>query len=277
MENCLKEIIQFKLKRNGLKLIPFPVGLHFLGTLIDTIQPSKHVKCRREYPQYPAVKRTVVEDDKIDWDVEFKDYNPPTFPSVETIIFDDVSDHSDVKNIDFTAKDRKSLHGPLKIDSDGYPLNPFGRTGLKGLGSLYRYGVNQTTRVIIFRIVDEKFQFLLYFNNGEWGLPNGFLCEDMVITSEKGREFISKNLHFLGHGYVDDARNTDNAWIESIVGVVFDNDYVFCDEPVYETIRWVELNESIEVCNDQKFARKYEDIWLPDEIEKRKFAFSNLF
>jgi len=45
---------------------------------------------------------------------------------------------------------RKSFHGAYKL-KDGLPLNPIGRTGLSGRGSLGRWGPNHAADPIVTR------------------------------------------------------------------------------------------------------------------------------
>jgi len=46
---------------------------------------------------------------------------------------------------------RVSWEGPYDIDEDGRPLNPVGRTGMKGRGVLGKWGVNHAADCIVTR------------------------------------------------------------------------------------------------------------------------------
>lgn len=147
------------------------------------------------------------------------------------------------------------------------PLNPMGRTGVRGRGALVRWGPNKSIIAIVtrwkthrekFAIIDDQ-QILeaLVFkdkNSNEWKLPGGkilgiesaygavcrsfnklaFQDED----SERSLSFQEKDMinhfksfarsdsssdsssdgfeaHMIYRGYIDDVRNTDNAWVEA--------------------------------------------------------------
>lgn len=139
---------------------------------------------------------------------------------------------------------------------DFYPLNPIGRTGLQGRGILGRWGPNHAGDPIVTRwkrknnneIVYHRFtkkpilQFVaIQKKNGEWGFPGGMVDPGENVTTTIKREFMEEALndYLMGEnnllpiqdkidnffrkgrliykGYVDDPRNTDNAWVESVV------------------------------------------------------------
>ncbi|XP_069134941.1 putative nudix hydrolase 6 [Argopecten irradians] len=150
---------------------------------------------------------------------------------------------------------RKSFMGDYKIGDDNLPRNPSGRTGLKGRGCLGRWGPNHAADPIVTRwLRDEKeekvkggdgrnvLQFVAVQrrDNKQWALPGGMVDPGEVITQTLKREFGEEAMNSLEmseeekrnievaiddlfhkgveiyKGYVDDPRNTDNSWMETV-------------------------------------------------------------
>lgn len=135
--------------------------------------------------------------------------------------------------------DRCSFHGTYVVQY-GFPLNPMGRTGLRGRGSLSWFGPNHTLQPVVTRwkrnqgggicrkSVRKMLEVLVMKlpQSEHWALPGGsrepgkmlprklkqVLQQEYWVTFEtllrQGTEVYK--------GYVDDPRNTDNAWIETV-------------------------------------------------------------
>ncbi|GFT25676.1 ADP-ribose pyrophosphatase, mitochondrial [Nephila pilipes] len=150
--------------------------------------------------------------------------------------------------IDRRSYDQQEL---IKYDVvEGYPLNPKGRTGLAGRGRLGRWGPNHAGDAIVTRWkrlngvkqVDAEngfpiLQFIAILRSDckKWAIPGGFANPKETSSSAVLREFFeeainvekqSKEIQLIlkefftdgkqvYRGYVDDPRNTDNAWIET--------------------------------------------------------------
>lgn len=160
---------------------------------------------------------------------------------------------------------RKSYEGPYKFNEEGYPLNPRGRTGIAGRGLLGRWGPNHAADPIMMRKKDGNIQFVgvLRADTEEWALPGGMVepgdnvsvtlikefaeeaasgisddqmgkSENQDIIKEKIKEmkriFKDLNQKTIYKGVVDDPRNTDNAWMET-VAVLF---VVTPSSPLYD-------------------------------------------
>lgn len=142
---------------------------------------------------------------------------------------------------------RVSFIGEYEI-CDGYPLNPFGRTGLRGRGLLGRWGPNHAADPIVTRwkldaqgqqVVNESSGLPMLqmcaierHDCGEWAIPGGMVDPGEVVSTTLKREFLEEAMastagtdviesFFAGgteiyKGYVDDPRNTDNAWMETV-------------------------------------------------------------
>ncbi|XP_049767308.1 ADP-ribose pyrophosphatase, mitochondrial [Schistocerca cancellata] len=150
---------------------------------------------------------------------------------------------------------RKSHVGVYKIENL-FPLNPVGRTGVCGRGCLGRWGPNHAADPIVTRwkrtsnneielhSTSEKkilqFVAIQRRDTREWAIPGGMVDPGEVVTTTLKREFFEEALDALGRkpeqlneadaivtkffesgetvykGYVDDPRNTDNAWMETV-------------------------------------------------------------
>ena len=133
----------------------------------------------------------------------------------------------------------------MKFAPNGRPLNPVGRTGMQNRGLLGKWGANFTADPIVTRYNYDKEGFPLEVviikrgDTGAWAIPGGMVdpgeCVSMTlrrefdeeavnVTTEEEKEtcrkileelFASENAQELYVGYVDDPRNTDNAWLET--------------------------------------------------------------
>ncbi|XP_060069436.1 ADP-ribose pyrophosphatase, mitochondrial-like isoform X2 [Ylistrum balloti] len=150
---------------------------------------------------------------------------------------------------------RASHMGSYNLGNDNLPRNPIGRTGVKGRGCLGRWGPNHAADPIVtrwLRDVDNKkvkgedgkdiLQFVAVqrSDNKQWAIPGGMVDPGEVITQTLKREFGEEAMNSLEmsekekenlekaisnifqhgdevyRGYVDDPRNTDNSWMETV-------------------------------------------------------------
>jgi ADP-ribose pyrophosphatase len=152
---------------------------------------------------------------------------------------------------------RKSLMGRYLVDkTTNRPLNPIGRTGMTERGLLGRFGPNFAADPVVTKwkrdsnghvIKDERGRKVVEVvlikrrDNGEWAIPGGMVEPGHTVSATLKKEFgeealnsleaspeeqasIQKNLDklfaqgtYIYAGYVDDPRNTDNAWMETTV------------------------------------------------------------
>lgn len=113
---------------------------------------------------------------------------------------------------------------------NGFPANPIGITGITGRGELGLWGPNPAADPIIFRMINAVLCVLLIQRadgSKEWAFPGGMVDPtDPTISAAAVRELweetkllvadlIKYSLGMVFSGYVDDARNTDNAWMET--------------------------------------------------------------
>ncbi|XP_057361225.1 transient receptor potential cation channel subfamily M member 2 isoform X9 [Manis pentadactyla] len=213
-----------------------------------------HVHARHLlYPNAP-VTRFPVPNEKVPWETEFLIYEP-LFYSAEWTDKGPADPMGGalepLSGISFNAMDgpvdRRSFHGAYMV-RDGLPLNPMGRTGLRGRGHLCCFGPNHTLQPVVTRwrrnqdgaICRKKVKKMLevlvvkHALSEHWALPGGSQepGETLPWTLKQvlGRECwpCFRNLLAQGtevyKGYVDDPRNTDNAWIETVaISIHFPN------------------------------------------------------
>ncbi|XP_074859743.1 transient receptor potential cation channel subfamily M member 2 [Carettochelys insculpta] len=197
------------------------------------------------YPSSSAL-RFPVPDEKVPWEVTFQLYDPPfyTADGQGAAAQDPLTDSLEaLSGINFNVMDgainRQSFHGTYAIQNR-LPLNPMGRTGLRGRGSLRRFGPNHALHPIVTRWrrnVDGSIYrkglkkmlevFVVKCPSSEhWALPGGSLEPGeslprklkQVLRRELWPQFqilLSQGVEAY-KGYVDDPRNTDNAWVETV-------------------------------------------------------------
>jgi len=236
-----------------------------------------HIKCRAPYEytyqdpngQIKKFKRQDVPAGKISWDIPDTTYDPISFDALHlaTAPYAD----PDIKKADFIPNfnqldakiNRRSYEGIYRVLKK-VPLNPRGRTGLKGRGVLGRYGPNHAADPIVTRwkthpeggIIHDKVSSrpILQFvaiqrrDTSEWAIPGGMVDPGENVSETLRREFMEEALDSgtlgtvdkeiieaqmkaffmngreLYKGYVDDPRNTDNAWMETVACLFHDGE-----------------------------------------------------
>lgn len=185
-------------------------------------------------------------------------------------VFTNVAGHTIDRTSWITKDNSESVI--YKLDSAGLPVNPMGRTGLRGRGSLFRWGPNHCVVLVITRwrlrdgflqsvqgttSTDEQriLEFVVCREPGVrfLTLPGGFLHGSATIYEVLRKQFLTDStetwdsakmekyfaefaitkagdfVDIVGEdaheydfeattvlrGYMDDLRNTDNAWVEA--------------------------------------------------------------
>jgi ADP-ribose pyrophosphatase len=186
-----------------------------------------HRKSRtQKHRLYPA--RFEVPDNKVSWHIEFTDYLPLSYNA--PVVLDPNTSWADPQYIDDVKHDFISFMGEVKLNSKGLPLNPIGRTGICGRGVLGKWGANFAADAII-TTTNSKNELLLLAitrkDTGEIAFPGGMVDPGEDALSTRNRELseeLSMSETALAHplyestvfqGYIDDPRNTDNAWLET--------------------------------------------------------------
>jgi len=153
------------------------------------------------------------------------------------------------------GKVNRASHEGEYLVSSGRPLNIRGRTGIAGRGVLGKWGPNHAADPIVTRWLREggeivtdpqtgkqvlEFVSIQRKDTGDWAIPGGMVDPGENVSVTVKREFMEEALDSTGEakdnvedltamvdkffqggevvysGYVDDPRNTDNAWMETV-------------------------------------------------------------
>uniref|UniRef100_A0A4W6FEJ6 Transient receptor potential cation channel, subfamily M, member 2 n=1 Tax=Lates calcarifer TaxID=8187 RepID=A0A4W6FEJ6_LATCA len=153
-----------------------------------------HVNARQFHYPNSKILRFPVPEEKVPWEVSFSSYMPTYYTS------EDSGDHVDG--------------------------NPGGRTGIRGQGSLSHLGPNLNVELVVTRWQDSDRSVLEYLavwdeSHGTLALPGGPVqsADQLPVTLKRtmGKTLYEKLNAKVFEGYVDDCRNTDNAWVETTV------------------------------------------------------------
>ena len=172
------------------------------------------------------------------------------------------ADDVDPSSINFKERFKNTNFYNFDFDIYGKPVNPVGPCGIKGRGVLGKWGPNTAADPLVTRwkrdesnnIVTENGYKVLQFvaikrkDNGEWALPGGMVEPGEALSLTAKREFGEEALNSLEmsdeekqntvdklnkffkqevciyEGYVDDPRNTDNAWMVTKCFLWHDNE-----------------------------------------------------
>lgn len=292
--------------------------------------PASHINCRsndkdasKSYMH--VLSRAYVPDDKVKWNINFDEYSAPNFTTPVVLNSPEWADSVNPWNIfnwnKVTEVDRTSYMGVYDV-VHGRPINPVGRTGIKGRGRLGKWGPNHAADPIVTRWkLDDKgkkvndpvtkkpiLQFVAIERSDtkEWAIPGGMCDIGEHVSKTLKREFLEEavdstnpkeiakaneiekkmeNLFKKGvevyKGYVDDPRNTDNAWMETVVygfhdgkNNVFKNFDLKAGDDA-DNVKWMDIDGDIELYANhkdfiEKIAIKYKAHWKPEEKKSKK-------
>eukprot|EP00300_Choanocystis_sp_HF-7_P001394 c11127_g1_i2.p1 GENE.c11127_g1_i2~~c11127_g1_i2.p1 ORF type:complete len:328 (+),score=67.90 c11127_g1_i2:48-1031(+) len=240
------------------------------------MEKKAHTRALKPHPGYP--ERFQVPLAQVLWEAPFPEYAPVDFTaeivrkSNRLIAPDGWAD----PDLDELSKEdlsnRLSFCGRIELDEQRRaPRNPMGRTGMIGRGLLGKWGPNHTALSILTRFNPDNRSLEMVATKQsealEWLIPGGFVLNGSVVQmvsevfrrifGERGDEGWSLspeiNLVFqsgidIYRGYFDDARNTDNSWIEAIVV------WFHTDESLGNKINFIEIPDTV----DSEVLR-----WLP--------------
>lgn len=260
---CFKNLVLLNCNLNQFKQCPL------LRHNRISERTMSHAKCRNTpYPRTRdgIIERLTIPGEKVDWSVPWPDYNPPTYTMSDMKskpwADPDISNDFQPKWNQLDGKINRRSHITDYRIENGYPVNPIGRSGLRGRGCLGRWGPNHAADPIVTRwkrqgesILNHKtsgnpiLQFVAIERKdcGEWAIPGGMVDPGEVISTTLRREFCEEALNSMCleslekekleeklnvffskgeeiyRGYVDDPRNTDNAWMETVVYLFHDD------------------------------------------------------
>ena len=226
--------------------------------LVDRVASS--VKSRTEKPViYP--ERFPVPDDKAAWNTGYS-YAPEYFVADAVLDQDSTArpgGWADPEDIDKLERELHSYEGEVEFDDQGHPRNPYTRTGLKGRGLLGKWGANFAADPIISRINPETGAFEIVViersDTHEWAIPGGMVDEGEDVSQTVEREFMEEagasvdmsGAELVYQGYVDDPRNTDNAWMETTAKHLHLNDMLASQLSLQagddaKAVRWLDVS-----------------------------------
>lgn len=117
---------------------------------------------------------------------------------------------------------------PFTLDTRGWPINPVSRTGRIGR-DLPRWGENQAADPLVLAGTGHERHILLIRRDDthQWAIPGGMVDPGETapaalvreLAEETGVDLSGMAPQTLDRTYVDDPRNTDNAWIVSTVAL----------------------------------------------------------
>lgn len=173
---------------------------------------------------YP--KRFEVSDVDVSWDVPVQGYRPSRYTADE-ILNAPYGDRREQANIEKIGA-RLLENDVVRFSVDGQPLNPHGRTGIEGRGSLGCYGPNYLG---VFALIAANATVLVIerSDNGAIALPAGYRegSESMLqAATREAREEVIPDYDFsaarrVGDLFmIPDPKTTDNAWL--MAGVAAD-------------------------------------------------------
>jgi len=220
---------------------------------------SHHTKARSELNEEYIGRRRNVPDALVPWSQPWRGYEPAYFDAAVVVANGrdqpdgakwadparplEMRSELDARTTYSVGSGTSLLADAVAFDErSGAPLNPRGRTGLRGRGLLGKWGPNHAADPIVTRWepLTGHLQVIaiLRKDTHEWALPGGIVAagESMSATvrrsiqdagdfsNDKSREEFGKLVdelftrgHYVFMGYSDDPRNTDNAWMESKV------------------------------------------------------------
>lgn len=249
---------------------------------------SLHYNCRNNsYPGGP--QRANVPDELVRWDIDFSRYNLLATYYTAPDLPDWADKPINIRNFWFNTYDdgisRYSYTGNYMLSVGGFPLNPVGRTGIYGQGLLPRFGPNLSLDPLVtrwkkdekgLRIKDAEGLDVLELvvikkhETGDWSIPRVVVNDidtgilPIRIAMVHGRvNMIGVELSMfeeplmngepIYQGYIDDPRNTDNAWVERQClnfhdddGSVFDK-YTLQSDEKKDRVEWISLTADLKI------------------------------
>jgi ADP-ribose pyrophosphatase len=186
--------------------------------------PGAHFKCLTSHPQLP--RRAAVPEAKIDWAVDWPTYQPTAYEA-EIVLSNNRdkvpqedkpkkgwADPPDFAQLREELLARTSFEGRIKLGSDGAPVNPRGRTGMKGRGLLGKWGPNHAADPIVTRFHPEtgsvQFVAIQRVDTGDWAIPGGMVDAGETVSETVRREFEEEAVNITDPGKAETFKNRLN-------------------------------------------------------------------
>ncbi|XP_046313535.1 ADP-ribose pyrophosphatase, mitochondrial isoform X3 [Marmota monax] len=215
------------------------------------VKDNSHNKARTSPYPGSKVQRSQVPNEKVGWLVEWQDYNPVEYTAVSVLAGPRWADPQ-ISESNFSPKfnekdghvERKSQNGLYEIEN-GRPRNPAGRTGLVGRGLLGRWGPNHAADPIITRWKRDSSG-----NKITHPVSGKHILQFVAIKRKDCGEWAIPGIY---KGYVDDPRNTDNAWMETEAVNYHDETGEIMDNLALEAgddagkVKWVDISDKLKL------------------------------
>ncbi|XP_060003528.1 ADP-ribose pyrophosphatase, mitochondrial isoform X2 [Lagenorhynchus albirostris] len=229
-------------------------GFHLNSNMMsgsDGTKENSHNKARTSPYPGSKVQRSQVPNEKVGWLVEWQDYNPVEYTAVSVLAGPRWADPQ-ISESSFSPKfnekdghvERKSQNGLYEIEN-GRPRNPAGRTGLVGRGLLGRWGPNHAADPIITRWKRDRSG-----NKITHPISGKNILQFVAIKRKDCGEWAIPGIY---KGYVDDPRNTDNAWMETEAVNYHDETGEIMDNLTLEAgddagkVKWVDISDKLKL------------------------------
>ncbi|KAM6402114.1 ADP-ribose pyrophosphatase, mitochondrial isoform 3-T3 [Pluvialis apricaria] len=219
---------------------------------------------------YPGshVERSQVPEDKVGWLIEWKDYNPVEYTAMSVLAGPSWADPQIKNPVGRTGLTGRGLLGRWGPNHAADPVV----TRWKRDGSGNKIAHPVTGKNIL------QFVAIKRRDCGEWAIPGGMVDPGEKISTTLKREFgeealnslqkspeekaeLEKQLHKLFsqehfvvyRGYVDDPRNTDNAWMETEAVNYHDETGETMDNLPLEAgddagvVKWIDISEKLKL------------------------------
>jgi ADP-ribose pyrophosphatase len=204
------------------------------GLMHDLLTDDYHLRIRGERPDsYPARQRISI--DEAPWALECPGYDPPYHVDPSVLASDRTrapGGWADPEELALVG-DEPRVREVKRHDEAGRPLNPRGRTGLAGRGLLGLWGPNLSVAVTVVRTNEGTGEPEILLGNTEAAtdleLPKGFVLPGeapdaavvRVLDAETGWRPPEGAGEVVHEGYTYAPRQTDHAWVESRVSLIF--------------------------------------------------------
>ncbi|XP_029385890.1 transient receptor potential cation channel subfamily M member 2 [Echeneis naucrates] len=229
-------------------------------------EDSFHVNARQFHYPNSKITRFPVPEEKVPWEVSFSSYMP----------------------VYYAAEDNGDNAGRSECEDLDKYRNPEGRTGITGQGALGQLGPNLNIDLVVTRWQDSERSVMEYLaiwdeSQGKLALPGGPVQSadqlPVMLKRTMGKTLYEKINTKLSEGtkvfegYVDDSRNTDNAWVQTTVvnihlartsQVIVDINNMMLSS--HGSLQWQEVSSKTRLSQNQR-----DSLRLVAELHNRKF------
>jgi len=226
---------------------------------VELIADDFNLRIRGERPaSYP--ERLRISIDEAPWGVPCPEYDPPYYVAPEILnagLTTEGQGWAHPEEYSLIKEELARVESRYR-DEEGRPLNPRGRTGIAGRGLLGLWGENLSTAVIVTRSTPDGWDILLGSSDDMTGneLPKGFLLPSetpsegvsRILAREAGCTWSSDDLHTVSTTYTYDPRQTDHAWVSTLltwVELPRESAVQITDASTFDEVHWWPISAEI--------------------------------